>query len=119
MAATANANPTVASNVPQLSADNQTVTAAAGAATLDGQVGIVTTEALTTAAGADYTLTLTNARVKTGSVVLASVFNGSNSAGTPIVRYIAPGDGVVTIKVYNLHSANALNGTLKIAFVVL
>lgn len=41
----------------------KTATATAGAATLNKAAGKVTTEALTTAAGANYTLTITNSTV--------------------------------------------------------
>lgn len=110
---------TQASHVPGLSADNDTVTAVAGAAEKDAQLVVVTSESLTTAAAADYTLTLTNARIKAGSVVLASIQNGSNSAGTPVLRTVTPADGSVVIKVYNAHAANAFDGTIKVSVAVL
>jgi hypothetical protein len=103
----------------QLKPDGSTATAVAGAATLSKQSGVVTSESLTTAAGAAYTLTLTNTLVAATSIVLASVQNGDNNQGDPAVGLITPGPGSVTIKIVNRHASQALNGTLKISFLVL
>lgn len=94
-------------------------TAVAGAATLSKQAGTVTSEALTTAAGAEYTLTLTNTFVAAASVVLASVQNGDNSTAGAYVTSVTPAAGSVVIKVKNGHASSALNGTIKIAFLVI
>jgi hypothetical protein len=102
--------------VPGLSVDTETATA--GAAELDAKAGVITTESLSTAAGAEYTLTLTNADVSADSVVVASVANGSNTTAGATVTTVAPDDGSVVIKVKNTHAETALNGTLKIAFAV-
>lgn len=96
-----------------------TVTAAAGAATLNAESGIVTSEALTTAQNAIYTLTLTNSKVKATDIVLASVSDGTNTQGTPMIGQINPADGSVVIEVINKHAtAEAFNGTIIIAFIV-
>lgn len=106
-------------NIGFIAADGTiTATASAGAATLSKTLGTITSEALTTAAAAAYTLTLTNTTVAATSVVLASVDNGTNTQGIPIVGTITSGAGSVVIKVYNLHASQALNGTLKINFLV-
>jgi len=99
--------------------DGSTATATAGAATLSKQAGVITTAALTTAAGAAYTLTLTNTLVAATSLMFASVQNGTNSQGVPRVGLITPGAGSATIQVYNDHASLALNGTLKISFLLL
>src|SRR5688572_28761934 len=52
--------------------DNGTATAVAGAATLSKQSGVITSEALTTAAGSGYTLTLTNTLVSASSRIWVS-----------------------------------------------
>jgi hypothetical protein len=101
-----------------LTLDSDVATAVAGAATLNKQSGIITSEALTTAAAAAYTLTLTNSVVSTSSRVLVSVANGTNAAGIPVLSTVTPGSGSVVIVIYNLHAADALNGTLKVSFVV-
>jgi hypothetical protein len=101
------------------SAATKTATASSGAATLNTPAGVITSEALTTAAAAADTLTLTNSKIAAADQVLASVQNGSNTQGIPVVGRVTPGAGSVVILVYNLHASQALNGTLKIAFVVI
>ncbi len=98
----------------------KTATATAGAATLSKSSGKITSEALTTAQDASYTLTLTNTTIAAADIVLVSLANGTNTQGTPIVTRVTPGSGSVVIIVTNKHAtAQALNGTLVISFVVL
>lgn len=99
--------------------DYGTASATAGAATLHREAGVITSEALTTAAAADYTLTLTNNKVKASSVVVASVQNGTNTTEYPLLHRVTPAAGSVVILVKNMHASSALNGTLKIAFAIL
>jgi hypothetical protein len=101
--------------------DTGTKTAAAtsGAATLNKLAGVITSEALTTAAAATYTLTLTDSRIAAADQVFVSVGNGTNSAGTPAVATVTPAPGSVVIVIRNAHASAALNGTLTIAFAVL
>ena len=102
-----------------IDSDSGTATASAGAATVSKMAGVVTTESLTTAAAAAYTLTLTNTTIAATDMVFASVANGTNSAGIPIVGKITPGSGSCTIGIENQHGSNAFNGTLKISFLVI
>ena len=104
-----------------LHVDTGTKTAAAttGAATLNKMAGVITSEALTTAAGADYTLTLTDSDIAATDQVMASVQLGSATTGTPAVATVTPGAGSVVIVIQNIHATAALNGTIKISFVVL
>lgn len=107
-------------SVGNLSIDNGIVSAVAGAATLNKQAGVVTSEALTTAQNATYTLTLTNNRIKAGDMVLVSLKNGTNTQGTPMVTKVTPADGSVVVTVKNMHdAAQALNGTIKLSFAVI
>lgn len=95
-------------------------TAATAAVTVNEVSGIITTEALTTAQNAIYALALTNSKIDADSIVLATVEDGTNTQGTPMIGQIKPGAGTCTIEVINKHaSAEALNGTLKIRFVVI
>ena len=96
----------------------KTATATAGAATLSMPSGVVTSEALTTAAGAVYTLTITNTKVAAADVVLASVAYGTATAGSPAVTRVTPGAGSVVILVQNVHASAALDGTIKVSFLV-
>jgi hypothetical protein len=95
-----------------------TATSTAAAATINQGSGLITTEALTTAGLAAYTMTLTDNQITATSIVLATVANGTNSQGTVGVGLITPGAGSATIIVNNLHATQALNGTLKIRFIV-
>lgn len=95
-----------------------TATAAAGAATLAATAGKITTEALTTAQDGVYTLTITNTAIAATSIVTASVANGTNTQGTPVIGRVTAGAGTLVITVSNLHaSAVAFNGTIVISFV--
>ena len=100
--------------VPQTSA-----TATGGAATANGSAGKITSEALTTAAAAAYTLTLTNSVIAAGDIVFASVANGTNTQGIVGVGRVTPGAGSVVITIRNLHASQAFNGTLVISYFVI
>jgi hypothetical protein len=94
-----------------------TATATAGAATLAAVAGKVTTESLTTAQNLFYTLTITNTEIAAADAVFASVANGTNTQGTPMIVRVTPAAGSLVIVVQNKHaSAEALNGTLVISF---
>ena len=95
-----------------------TATAAAGAATLANRFGKITTEALTTAQNASYTLTITNTEIAAADIVMVSIANGTNTQGTPVAVRVTPAAGSLVIVVKNMHdAAQALNGTLVISFV--
>ncbi|WP_267550372.1 hypothetical protein [Rhizobium rhizogenes] len=97
----------------------KTATATAGAATLNKGSGIVTSEALTTAAGATYTLTITDSTIVASDLVFASVQLGSATTGTPVITTTAVSANTITIVVQNVHASAALNGTIKVSFVSL
>ena len=106
-------------NFDKIDISTGTATASSGAATLNGQMGTVTTESLTTAAGAEYTLTLTNSSIKATSIVLASAGLGTATAGVPGIGGVTVSAGQAVITVTNLAAAAAFDGTLKINFLVL
>jgi len=95
-----------------------TATATAGAATLNAGRGVVTTESLTTAAADVYTLTLTNLAISATSIVLVTVGNGTNTTVGPTLAGVTPGVESAVISIRNTHASVALDGTLKIGFVV-
>lgn len=103
---------------PGLAANTGTAIAVAGAATLSKSSGIVTSEALTTAADAAYVLTITNTLVTAASLVTASVQFGTSTTGEPVIMKVAPGVGSLVITVKNVAAAAALNGTIKVTFVI-
>jgi hypothetical protein len=93
------------------------VTAAAGAATSNKGNAVVTSESLTTAAAAIYTLTVTDSKIALTSIVMASVQLGTSTTGDPIVTQVTPAAGSVVIKVKNDHATAALNGTIKVSYI--
>ena len=97
----------------------KTATASSGAATLNKSAGVVTSEALTTAAGATYTRTLTNSVVAAADQVFASVNLGAGTGGTPTIASVTPAAGSVVIVVQNIHASAAFNAAIKILFHVL
>ena len=99
-------------------ADNGTVAATTGAATLSKMAGIVTSEALTTAVDATYTLTLTNTLVTANSNILVTTGLGTATTGTPQVLSVTPGSGSASIVIKNNDSTNAINGTILIQFMI-
>jgi len=96
-----------------------TATSTAAAATINQTAGVITTEALTTAALTDYTFTLTNSTISATSVVPFTVEFGTASAGDPVVGRSTAGAGSCVFVIRNAHATNALNGTIKIKFAVL
>lgn len=93
-----------------------TATAVAGAATLNQGAGFVTSESLSTATGATYTLTLTNSFIDANTMVFATCQLGTSTQGTPDVTTTVDGAGSATIKVKNIDASNAFNGTIVIGF---
>lgn len=99
--------------------DRGTATSTAAAATINKQSGVVTTEALTTAAASAYAFTLTNTRITTSSIVLVMLMGGTNTTRGIECRAI-PANGSAAISLYNNNVAGtALNGTLIFGFVVI
>lgn len=101
-----------------LDSGTKTVAAVAGAATLNKMAGSITSEALTTAAAAAYTLTLTNSDIAAADQVFASVALGTATTGVPVIATVKPGAGSAAIIVQNVGAA-ALNGTIVVSFMVL
>ena len=96
--------------------DNGTATATAGAATLAKVAGRITSESLTTAAGATYTLTLTNTRIAATDLVFVSLAMGTATTGTPVVTTVKPAAGSVVVIIQNIHASAALNGTIILSY---
>jgi hypothetical protein len=96
----------------------KTASATAGAATLNKMAGVITSESLTTTAGSDYTLTLTNSDIAAADQVFASVQLGTSTTGEPAVTSVTPSAGQVVILVRNIAASAVFNGTIKISFLV-
>lgn len=97
--------------------DKGTATTTGGAATINKEAGVLTTEALTTAAGSSYVITLTDSKIASTSIILVSPMGGTNTVKNFNIDAV-PGSGSATITVYNTDPSAALNGTIKIGFVV-
>lgn len=102
----------------RLSTGTKTAAATSGAATLNKLAGVITSESLSTAAGASYTLTLTDSQIAAADQVFASVALGTATTGTPTVTTVKPSAGSVVIIVQNVSAAAALNGTIKVSYAV-
>ncbi len=96
--------------------NNGTGTATSGAVTIDKIAGVATSESLTTAAGGDYTLTVTDTAIAASDIVFASVKLGTSTTGTPAVATVTPAAGSLVIVVQNIHATAAFNGTIVISF---
>lgn len=104
-------------DVANLIVNALTSTSAAGAVTLNSLAGVITTETLTTISQALYTLVITNSFVTTTDLVFASLQNGTNTTGIPVISTVLPGAGILTIKVANASTTTSpFGGTLKISF---
>jgi hypothetical protein len=118
-AATATTTGLLTAESLKVSTGTKTATASSGAATLAKGSGIITSETLSTAAGAVYTLTLTNSVITATSWVLASTWLGTSTQGIPVIQSVAPASTSCVIKVLNADAADAFNGTIKIGFLVI
>ena len=92
-------------------------TSTAGAATLNTVSGRILTEALTTAAGSTYALTLTNSLLVATSAPQVQVVPGTNTAVGAEVTSVNSASGSAAITITNRGTA-AFNGTLLIGFYV-
>ena len=95
-------------------------TASSNAVTLNADLCVITSESLTTAAGASQAITLTNNKIVAGTTVRASLvdYSGTFSTnGNPIavVDAINTTNGTCNIVIINApNSTNALSGTVKV-----
>jgi hypothetical protein len=90
-------------------------------ATCNGVRGTVVTTALTNAAGANFAYTINNNLVTAASVIDCTLqaYSGTYTTnGIPIIVSCVPGAGSFIVNLGNAHGANALNGTVKIGFVI-
>lgn len=91
----------------------------AGAVTVNAQLCTITTEALTTAAQANFTFTLTNNRITANSLLLITTQNGTNTTAAVEPVLVTPSAGSASISVRNMHTASALNGTVILTILII
>ncbi len=97
----------------------KTATSTAGAVTFAGPSVVITTESLTTAALATYTLTITNSYVLATDIIEVTLQGGTSTTGTQLLQSAVPTAGQIVVKIYNAHATVALNGTLVLSVVVI
>lgn len=121
------AMPALATDLPvdgNLRFQCSTVTASAGAATLNNKCGTVTSETLATASGSTYTLTLTNSTVAAADVVAWSIDNGTNTTGALSMGAATAAAGSVVFLVRNpkdgaAGTGAAWSGNIKIKYLII
>lgn len=90
-------------------------TATGNSVTINNGSGVVTTAALSTAAGATQAITIANNRVAVGDQVQCTVDN-NGSAGTPVCTNVRVTAGQIVATIQNIHAANALNSAILVYF---
>ena len=99
-------------------AETAAVTLSSNAGTLSKRMGLITTEALTTAAGVAVTLTITNTLCALTDLIRVWRQGGTSDEGTEIF-YAIPGDGSFTILLENRHASAAFDGTFIFGFEII
>lgn len=94
------------------------VTLSTNAGTLSKMAGKITSEALTTAAGAAETFTITNTLVEATDIIIVTRNGGTSDEGTPEFT-VNPGAGSFTIVLENRHASAAFDGTFIFGFLVI
>ena len=97
----------------------KTSTGAAGAVTSNANSGVITTEALATAAAGVQAYTLTNSKIKASNFVLFSPGLGTATTGLPLIGSVVTAAGSCTFVIKNGDAAAAFNGTLKVGFLII
>jgi hypothetical protein len=101
-----------------LDADSGTVTLVSNAGTVSKMAGVITSEALTTAAGASQALTITNTLCASTSIILVTRSGGTSAGGTPIIKAV-PGSGSFVITLDNKHASAAFDGTFILSYLLI
>lgn len=102
-----------------IAVDVRKATAASNAVTVNAEAFKVTSESLTTAAAAEYALTMTNNKITADSIVLYSVGNGTNTQGTVTAGQARVSAGSCVFSVSNTHASEALNWTITLSGIVI
>lgn len=106
-------------NVARIKVGSGTGTCSTNAVTINRAAGVITTEALTTAAGGTYTCTLTSNKIAAGDMVFG-VVDANGSAGQPSLASVTVtgGSGTAAFVIQNIHASAALDSAVKIYFLV-
>lgn len=98
-------------------ADDGFATSTSAAATVNNSEAFVTTETLTTASAAAYTIVITNALIGLKSIIFASAGWGTASAGGLSLESFKLSAGSVSL-VFRNSSGASVNGTMQIHLLV-
>lgn len=96
---------------------NGTGTTSSNAVTINAACGVITSESLTTAAGASQAITLTNSYIAATDMVFITQNGGTSTTGSLEIKAV-PAAGSCTITLTNRHASAAFNGTFILAFLV-
>lgn len=78
--------------------------------------GIITTKALTTAAGSSYTFTLENSLISATTKLFVQVSGGTKTTGLPLITVANPGSGSASITITNVAPLVSFDGTIEMSF---
>lgn len=93
------------------------ITSASTGVTINANCGQITTVALTTAAAAEESFTVTNNQIAATDVIaLSTTYAG---AGTPVLSVKGVAAGSFVVVVTNVHASDALDALMKINFAVI
>lgn len=96
---------------------NGTGTTSSNAVTINAACGVITSESLTTAAGASQAITVTNSYCATTDMIFVLMNGGTSTTGTLEIKAV-PGAGSFVITLTNRHASAAFNGTFILAFLI-
>lgn len=88
------------------------------AVTCNASAGYITTVSSTLAANGSASFTVNNTSVLADSCIVANISNYSGTTGVPVITVDNQTNNAFNITVTNVNDAAALNGTIKIAFII-
>lgn len=88
------------------------------AVTCNASAGYITTVSTTLAANGSATFKVNNTHVSTDSCVVANISNYAGTTGIPVITVDNVAAGEFSITVTNVNDTNALNGTIRISFII-
>lgn len=96
-----------------------TQSAASQAVTIDNGCGTVTLATNTLSAATVTSFTISNSRAQVGDRVLVTLDRGTQTNGIPVLVGATPATGSITVSFANAHASTALNGAMKVYFLLL
>jgi hypothetical protein len=100
-----------------LKARSGAATTVSNAATVSQSIGKITTESLSTAAGANQAITITVPGMLATDIIFLTLNGGTDTNGSVEMKAVA-GAGSFVITLTNRHASAAFNGTFIIAYMI-